>query len=355
MRILVTGGAGFIGSNFLHYVVPRHPDCTFINVDKLTYAGHRANVEGLGKSENYRFQRLDLADGEAVRDLVRQYSPEGVIHFAAETHVDRSLDSPAPFIWSNVMGTFNLLEACRQQWDGSGEERFHHVSTDEVYGELGEEGVFTEETAYDPSSPYAASKASSDHLVRAYGRSYDLPVTLTNSSNNYGPRQHPEKLVPLMILNALEGEKLPVYGDGRNVRDWLYVEDHCRAVWRVFTDGRDGETYNVGGSCEKSNLDVVGEICAVVAEFCDRCPAELRELIEFVPDRPGHDFRYAMDTEKIRAELGWSPAQSFSEGLHKTVEWYLKHPEWIERMRPVRRPANPPVRDRSKRRGRSTP
>jgi dTDP-glucose 4,6-dehydratase len=255
------------------------------------------------------------------------------VHFAAESHVDRSLVGPSDFVQANIVGTFNLLECCRSCWADTSGRRFHHVSTDEVYGSLGPTGAFKETTPYDPSSPYSASKAASDHLVRAYHRSYGLPVTISNCSNNYGPRQFPEKLIPLMILNALEGKALPVYGDGQNVRDWLYVDDHCDAIWSILEGGEAGETYNIGGECEKTNLDVVRLICRLVAEETGRQPAETEELITFVKDRPGHDFRYAMDITRIRNALGWSPAETFETGLRKTVKWYLTNADWVAQIR----------------------
>ena len=332
MKILVTGGAGFIGANFLNLLVPRHPEHHFINVDKLTYAANLGSLASIEKSENYSLEVVDIVDFEAVDRVFTTHQPDVVVHFAAESHVDRSIEGPAEFMQSNVMGTFNLLEACRKHWkDRQG--LFHHVSTDEVYGSLGDEGLFTEETRYDPSSPYSASKASSDHLVRAWGRTFGLRFRLTNCSNNYGPLQFPEKLIPLMILNATERKKLPVYGEGLNVRDWLYVEDHCEAIWTVIQDGKDGETYNVGGNNEVRNIDVVKQICAVVAEQTSTDRAELEGLITFVKDRPGHDMRYAIDATKIERELSWTPKQTFETGLAATVRWYLANTEWIQQVR----------------------
>lgn len=333
MRILVTGGAGFIGSNFLNLMVPRHPEHHFINLDKLTYAANLASLEAICDAPNYTFVQADIADARQVDQVFEAHDPEWVFHFAAESHVDRSILGPAAFVQTNVIGTFVLLEACRARWQGRVGRLFHHVSTDEVYGSLGDTGAFTEETRYDPSSPYSASKAASDHFARAYHRTYGLPVKVTNCSNNYGPRQFPEKLIPLMILNALEGKPLPVYGQGTNVRDWLYVEDHCEAIWLVATRGRVGETYHIGGGTEKRNLDVVHTICQLVAEETGRDPDSLRALITYVADRPGHDFRYAMDTTKIRRELGWEPRESFETGLRKTVRWYLNHRAWVEQVR----------------------
>jgi len=331
--ILVSGGAGFIGSNWLNLMVPRFPSCRFVNIDQLTYAGNLASVDAIGSESNYRFEHGDIRDRDAIRRIWEQHKPDTVVHFAAESHVDRSISGPTDFIETNVVGTLNLLEAFRGGFGGAQSRRFHHISTDEVYGSLGDTGLFTEETRYDPSSPYSASKAASDHLVRAYFRTYGLPVTITNYSNNYGPRQFPEKLIPLMILNAMEGKPLPVYGNGANVRDWLYVDDHCDAIWTVLTEGTPGETYNVGGNAEKTNLDVVHSICRIVAEELGKDSQELLELISYVKDRPGHDFRYAIDASKIRSELGWEPKETFESGLRKTVRWYLENTKWIDQVR----------------------
>jgi dTDP-glucose 4,6-dehydratase len=333
MNILVTGGAGFIGSNFLRLFVPRYPEHLFINLDKLTYAANLASLGEVSRLPNYTLARVDIAEASAVLAVFQQYTPELVIHFAAESHVDRSIFGPAEFIQTNIVGTFNLLEACRAAWTPVTRGLFQHVSTDEVYGSLGDSGLFTEETRYDPSSPYSASKAASDHLVRAYHRTFGLPVKLTNCSNNYGPRQFPEKLIPLMILNALEGKPLPIYGAGRNVRDWLYVEDHCEAIWKVIEHGRVGETYNIGGNSEKANIDVVRAICQVLAEETGRTAKEFEGLMTFVPDRPGHDLRYAIDTTRIRIELGWEPKENFASGLRKTVRWYLDNRTWVEQVK----------------------
>jgi len=332
MRIVVTGGAGFIGANFLNLVVPRHPEHHFINVDKLTYAANLGSVAEVSQSPNYAFERVDLADMAAVEALFEAHAPEVVIHFAAESHVDRSITGPRAFIESNILGTFNLLEAARRRWK-AGEGLFHHVSTDEVYGSLGDSGMFVETTRYDPSSPYSASKAASDHLVRAYHRTYKLPVKVTNCSNNYGPLQFPEKLIPLMTLNALEGKPLPVYGKGLNVRDWLYVTDHCEAIWAVVQRGEVGETYNIGGNNEVRNIDVVEGICRIVAEETGRETQALRELITYVADRPGHDLRYAIDATKIREDLGWTPAETFDTGLRKTIRWYCENTAWVQSVR----------------------
>lgn len=332
MKIIVTGGAGFIGSNFLNLLVPRYPEHRFVCVDKLTYAAHLGNLSGISDASNYAFERIDIADGAAVRDLFERHRPDMVVHFAAESHVDRSIASPADFVRTNIEGTFQLLEAYRGLNPGPN-ALFHHVSTDEVYGSLGKDGAFTETTRYDPSSPYSASKAASDHLVRAYGRTYGLPFKLTNCSNNYGPYQFPEKLVPLMILHALERKPLPVYGEGLNVRDWLYVQDHCEAIWGVIQHGTVGETYNVGGSSERSNIDVVRDVCRVVAEET-ACPlGDLKRLITFVEDRPGHDLRYAVDASKLESDCGWAPQESFDTGLRKTVRWYLNHGAWVDQVR----------------------
>jgi dTDP-glucose 4,6-dehydratase len=332
MRILVTGGAGFIGANVLGLLVPRHPEHEFVNVDKLTYAANLASLAPIADRPNYRFARADIADAAAIDALFDDVKPDVVVHFAAESHVDRSIAGPREFVRTNIEGTFNLLEAARRIWrDGAG--LFHHVSTDEVYGSLGATGFFVETTRYDPSSPYSASKAASDHLVRAWHRTYGLPVKLTNCSNNYGPLQFPEKLIPLMIMNALEGKPLPVYGQGLNVRDWLYVGDHCEAIWAVVQRGRVGETYNIGGNSEVRNIDVVHTLLAVLAEEAGRDRAALEGLVTFVKDRPGHDMRYAIDATKLKDELGWSPTETFASGLRKTVRWYLDNPEWVQQVR----------------------
>lgn len=334
MRVLVTGGCGFIGSAFLLKYVLTHPEVSFLNLDKLTYAGNPANLESLNEASNYRFEKADLGDLEAVRRVVGEFDPTLVLHFAAESHVDRSIESPGEFIQSNIVGTFHLLDACRRQWAGrEGEYRFLAVSTDEVYGSLGPEGLFTETSPYQPSSPYAASKASSDHLVRAYHTTYGFPSLVSNCSNNYGPRQFPEKLIPLMILNASEGKPLPVYGTGENVRDWLYVDDHCEALWLVARQGKLGETYNIGGNCERSNLEVIRAICASVARATGAEVGSLWGLVTHVQDRPGHDFRYAIDSSKIQAELGWSPSLTFEEGIDCTVDWYLSNGDWVDSVR----------------------
>jgi len=330
--ILVTGGAGFIGSNFiLHWLAQE--GSRVVNLDKLTYAGNPANLAELSDDDLYVFARGDINDAELVSDLLQRHQPAAIVHFAAESHVDRSIHNAQEFIRTNIEGTFQLLQAARQYWAGLAETekqnfRFLHVSTDEVYGSLGPtDPAFTEKTPFAPNSPYAASKASADHLVRAFHHTYGLPTLTTNCSNNYGPYQFPEKLIPLMIHNAVAGKPLPVYGDGLNVRDWLYVKDHCEAIRQVLSKGRVGECYNIGGNSEKSNINVIREICAVLSEL--KPGGGYESLITYVKDRPGHDRRYAMDCTKIRSELGWTPSESFSSGLRKTVEWYLAHEEWI--------------------------
>jgi dTDP-glucose 4,6-dehydratase len=337
--ILVTGGAGFIGSNFV-LTWMQTAGLPVVNLDLLTYAGNAANLAPLENDTRYVAVRGDICDAELVGSLLRKHRPRAVVHFAAESHVDRSIVSPEAFIRTNVHGTFVLLEQARTYWTGLSEEdrkafRFLHVSTDEVYGTLGpNDPAFCETTAYAPNSPYAASKAGSDHLARAYFHTFGLPVLTTNCSNNYGPFQFPEKLIPLMILNALEGKPLPVYGDGRNVRDWLFVEDHCAAIRAVLERGRAGETYNIGGNSERANIDVVKAICDLVDEMRPRAGMKARqELITFVQDRPGHDRRYAIDAQKIARELGWKPAEGFEGGLRKTVRWYLEHSEWVDSVR----------------------
>jgi len=333
-NLLVTGGCGFIGTNFIRYLLTR-PDFKgrIINLDKLTYAGNPENLRDieLNLPDRYIFHRADVCDGEEIDAIFSRYGIDSVCHFAAESHVDRSIRRPEGFIQTNIVGTFRLLETCRAAENFL---LFHHVSTDEVYGSLGSDGLFTEKTAYRPNSPYSASKASSDHLVRAYHKTFGLPVTISNCSNNYGPYQFPEKLVPLMILNAREGKPLPVYGDGRNVRDWLYVEDHCEAIWNIMKSGRRGETYNIGGNAEIENIDVVNTVCDLLdrmAPFPDNNPH--RKLIKYVPDRPGHDRRYAIDFSKLREELKWAPRESFPTGIRKTVSWYLDNSEWVARVR----------------------
>ena len=337
MKVLVTGGAGFIGSAVIRHILS-HTDDSVVNVDKLTYAGNLESLAAVSDSERYRFEQVDICDQAALERVFAAHRPDAVMHLAAESHVDRSIEGPAAFVQTNIVGTYTLLEACRQYWQGlTGAARdafrFHHVSTDEVFGDLdGPEGLFTESTPYAPSSPYSASKASSDHLVRAWYRTYGLPVLLTNCSNNYGPYHFPEKLIPLMILNALEGKPLPVYGRGDQVRDWLYVEDHARALCQVMARGRLGETYNIGGHNEKSNLQVVESLCDLLQELAPVAQRRYRDLITFVQDRPGHDHRYAIDAGKIERELGWAPRETFESGLRKTVQWYLDNQTWCARV-----------------------
>jgi dTDP-glucose 4,6-dehydratase len=333
-QILVTGGAGFIGSNFILQQVQAGA-ASILNLDKLTYAGNLHNLEKIADDRRYEFVQGDIADGSLVRGLLQKHRPAAIVHFAAESHVDRSIRGPEAFIHTNVDGTFALLEETRAYWTGLADEerrsfRFLHVSTDEVYGSLGpDDPPFSETTAYAPNSPYAASKAASDHLVRAYHHTYGLPTLTTNCSNNYGRFQFPEKLIPLMILNALEGKSLPVYGDGKNVRDWLYVEDHCEAIGTVLRCGKPGETYNIGGWNEKPNIEIVQTVCDLVDEMAPRPGTSRRELITFVKDRPGHDRRYAIDARKIERELGWKPKETFETGLRKTVRWYLENESWV--------------------------
>jgi dTDP-glucose 4,6-dehydratase len=335
-NVLVTGGAGFIGSNFVHFLLRVEPQVQIINLDVLTYAGSQENLKGLPDPQRHIFVHGDILDRELVDRLLREYSIDTIVHFAAETHVDRSIHGPEQFVRTNVLGTFTLLEAARQFWSNEkslGEQRvhFHHVSTDEVYGTLKPgEPAWTEEIPYAPNSPYAASKAGSDHLVRAYHHTFGLPVTITNCSNNYGPRQFPEKLIPLMILNAIQGKPLPVYGDGQQIRDWLYVQDHCEAIWRVINSGKVGETFNIGGNNQPPNLEIVHTICKVLDERLPDSPYTPHEsLIKFVADRPGHDRRYAMDITKIGSDLGWEPREWLESGLQKTVDWYLTNEDWV--------------------------
>jgi len=332
--ILATGGAGFIGSNFILQQM-REESPSIVNLDNLTYAGNLHNLESIATDSRYEFVHGDIGDRGLVRQLLEKHQPSAIVHFAAESHVDRSIHGPDDFIRTNIEGTFALLEETRAYWDGLSHEererfRFLHVSTDEVYGSLGpNDPPFSETTPYAPNSPYAASKAGSDHLVRAYHHTYALPTLTTNCSNNYGRFQFPEKLIPLMILNARDGKPLPVYGDGKNVRDWIYVEDHCEAIATVLRGGRPGETYNIGGWNEKPNLEVVETICDLVDELAPRAGDSRRKLITFVKDRPGHDRRYAMDARKIERELGWRPKETFATGIRKTVRWYLEHEEWV--------------------------
>jgi dTDP-glucose 4,6-dehydratase len=331
--MLVTGGAGFIGCNYLKIVLEADSGLRIVNLDALTYAGHPASQRRVAQafSDRYSLVEGDIRNAELVRDLFSEHDFDTVVHFAAESHVDRSIDGPLDFIDTNIRGTANLLEASRSHWGDRKDVRFHHISTDEVFGSLGADGFFTETTPYDPSSPYSASKAASDHLVRAWQRTYDLPVTISNCSNNYGPYQFPEKLIPLMIANADGNKKLPVYGDGSNVRDWLYVEDHCRAIDLIVRRGVNGRTYNIGGHNEMANLEVVHAICDLVDAFAPRPDgSSRRDLVSFVTDRPGHDQRYAIDASRIETELGWTPEHDFAGGLRATVEWYLANQAWCD-------------------------
>lgn len=327
-QIIVTGGAGFIGSNLLLRLHEKYPESHFLNIDKLSYASDLRYLDTIKSSNRYTFKKLDIVDREAVRRIIRSYRPDGVFHLAAESHVDNSITGPEPFIQSNVLGTFNMLEECRRFWqenDTFTQNRFLHVSTDEVYGTLGDAGAFTEETPYAPNSPYSASKAGSDFIVRSYFHTYGMNVVTTNCSNNFGPHQHDEKLIPTVIRTALKHEPIPVYGKGENVRDWLYVTDHCAALDLVFQNGRAGETYNIGGNNEWENIKLVKEICNILNEEVDKAPgSDFKSLITFVTDRPGHDFRYAIDATKIKDELGWNRNESFEERLKETVHWYIK-------------------------------
>jgi dTDP-glucose 4,6-dehydratase len=331
--ILVTGGAGFIGTNLVRYWNREYPKDRVITLDLLTYASNRIDFCNAGR-EGHTFVYGDICDLALMRRVFDEYRVDGVIHLAAESHVDRSIIDPLAFARTNVLGTASVLEVARQSWQGREDVRFHHVSTDEVFGTLGPTGAFTETTPYDPSSPYSASKAGSDHLVRAYHRTFGLSTVITNCSNNYGPYQYPEKLIPLTLLNALDGNALPIYGDGSHVRDWLFVLDHCRAIDAVFHNGRPGETYNVGGRSERSNLQVVELVCDLLEELAPSNARDpYRSLIRFIQDRPGHDYRYAMDTRRIENELGWKPQESLESGMRKTITWYLEHPDWIKAVR----------------------
>lgn len=328
--ILVTGGAGFIGSHVVREFVNKYPEYMILNLDALTYAGNLENLKDIEDKPNYKFQKADITDQNQIQEIFDQYKPDGVIHLAAESHVDRSISNPLEFVMTNVIGTVNLLNASKQLWKDNYEgKRFHHVSTDEVYGTLGETGFFTEETAYDPHSPYSASKASSDHFVRAYADTYGLPVVLTNCSNNYGPNHFPEKLIPLCIHNIIHNKPLPIYGDGKYTRDWLYVIDHAKAIDLVFHEGKNLENYNVGGFNEWQNIDLVKELCRQMDEKLGREKGESEKLITFVKDRPGHDLRYAIDANKINKELGWTPSVTFEQGLSKTIDWFLSNEEWL--------------------------
>ncbi|MBD3638421.1 MAG: dTDP-glucose 4,6-dehydratase [Crocinitomicaceae bacterium] len=327
-KILITGGAGFIGSHVVRLFVQKYPDYHIINLDKLTYAGNLENLKDVENAKNYSFVKGDIQDKDFLKNLFEKETITDVIHLAAESHVDRSISGPMEFIVTNIVGTANLLEVARSSWTNDG-HIFYHISTDEVYGSLGDEGYFVEDTAYDPRSPYSASKASSDHLVRAYHHTYNLPVKISNCSNNYGSHQFPEKLIPLMINNIKHNKPLPVYGTGKNVRDWLWVEDHARAIDVIFHKGRIGETYNIGGWNEWTNIDLVKEMCRIMDEKLGREPGTSEKLITFVKDRAGHDMRYAIDATKIKNELGWVPSLEFEEGLDKTIDWYLENEDWI--------------------------
>lgn len=338
MKILITGGAGFIGSAVVRHII-ENTENEVLNVDKLTYAGNLESLARIAKNPRYTFSQTDICDRAALDELFENFQPDAVMHLAAESHVDRSITGPAAFIETNIIGTYQLLEAARHYWNTLPENRktafrFHHISTDEVYGDLeGTDDLFLETTPYAPSSPYSASKASSDHLVRAWHRTYGLPVVLTNCSNNYGPFHFPEKLIPLVILNALAGKPLPVYGNGTQIRDWLYVEDHARALYKVVTEAAVGETYNIGGHNEQKNIDVVKAICELLEELAPNKPeglARYQDLITYVTDRPGHDLRYAIDASKIQKDLGWVPQESFETGLRKTLQWYLNNQEWVQ-------------------------
>ena len=338
MKILVTGGAGFIGSAVIRHII-QNTNNQVLNIDKLTYAGNLESLKEIDQHSNYEFKQIDICDTEQITAVIDAFQPHAIMHLAAESHVDRSIDGPAAFIQTNIVGTYTLLEAARKYWMGLDAEaqqnfRFHHISTDEVYGDLeGTTDLFTETTSYAPSSPYSASKASSDHLVRAWHRTYGLPVIVTNCSNNYGPYHFPEKLIPLVILNALDAKPLPVYGNGQQIRDWLFVEDHARALYKVVTEGVVGETYNIGGHNEKQNIEVVKTICKILDELKPQANGQTYEsLITFVKDRPGHDLRYAIDATKIQNELGWTPAETFETGIRKTVEWYLNNLDWCHRV-----------------------
>jgi len=338
MKIIVTGGAGFIGSAVVRHIINETTDRVLV-VDKLTYAGNLDSLAEVAGSERYSFMQTDICDRNKLDTIFQDFQPDAVMHLAAESHVDRSIDGSAAFIETNILGTYTLLEAARCYWSQLADKaafRFHHISTDEVYGDLHDaESLFTETTPYDPSSPYSASKAASDHLVRAWKRTYGLPALVTNCSNNYGPYHFPEKLIPLVILNALEGKPLPVYGNGQQIRDWLYVEDHARALYAVLTRGAIGETYNIGGHNERRNIDVVTTICQILDEIVVNKPANItrfEQLITFVADRPGHDLRYAIDASKIERELGWVPQETFESGIRKTVEWFISHPGWWQKI-----------------------
>ncbi len=327
--ILITGGAGFIGSHVVRLFVNKYPDYLILNLDTLTYAGNLENLKDIESAPNYRFIKGDITDEQFINKLFEKTPIDGVIHLAAESHVDRSISDPMLFIKTNILGTVNLLNACKKQWNSFENKLFYYISTDEVYGSLGDEGLFTEETSYDPKSPYSASKASSDHLVRAYYNTYKLPVVISNCSNNYGPNQFPEKLIPLSINNIKQGKQIPIYGKGENIRDWLYVEDHASAIDIIFHEGVSGETYNIGGNNEWKNIDLIRLLCEIMDRKLDREPGTSAKLITFVTDRAGHDLRYAIDSSKISEKLKWNPSVTFESGLEKTVDWYLENSDWL--------------------------
>lgn len=331
--VLITGGAGFIGSHVVRRFVNQYPDYQIVNLDKLTYAGNLENLKDIDRKENYFFEKGDIIDQELIFYLFKKYNFTGVIHLAAESHVDRSISNPTEFIYTNIIGTVNLLNAARELWGNNQDNRlFYHISTDEVYGSLGKDGYFVESTPYDPRSPYSSSKASSDHLVRAYYHTFNLPVVISNCSNNYGPNQFPEKLIPLAFNNIKNNKEIPIYGKGENIRDWLYVEDHANAIDLIFHKGKKGETYNVGGNNEWKNIDLIHQLCGTMDLKLNREPGTSAKLITFVKDRAGHDLRYAIDSGKIQKELGWKPSVNFIEGLEKTVVWYLENTEWLNRI-----------------------
>lgn len=331
--ILVTGGAGFIGSHVMRRFVRKYSDYLIVNADKLTYAGNLENLSDIEKEKNYKFEKTDIVEKQAVLDLFEKYDFDAVIHLAAESHVDRSITDPDAFVFTNIIGTVNLLNASLNKWKTQFERKlFYHISTDEVYGSLGKQGKFTEETSYDPKSPYSASKASSDHMVRAYNHTFGLPAIISNCSNNYGPNQFPEKLIPLAINNIKNNKPIPVYGKGENIRDWLYVEDHASAIDLILHRGRIGETYNIGGNNEWKNLDLILLLCRIMDIKLNRAEGTSEKLITYVKDRPGHDLRYAIDSSKLQKELGWSPIPDFAKGLEKTVDWYLENTKWLERI-----------------------